>query len=132
MDSCGRDRERHSAEPVFHRPSRDDLRRDANGQRTLRLRPTCAPLENGTPLEGQLDAALANLQAEYTLADDREDAQEESDTLDADPDTRNFSYVVKDDTVYYRENSKMRAVKASTSALARIKRLSPCGIPAGS
>ena len=88
-------------------------------------RPTCAPLENGASLEGQLDAALANLQAEYTLADDREDAQEESDTLDADPGTRNFSYVVKDATVYYRENSKMRAVKASTSALARIKALVP-------
>ncbi len=68
---------------------------------------------------------FANLQAEYTLADDREDAQEESNTLDADPDTRNFSYVVKGDTVYYRENSKMRAVKASTSALARIKALVP-------
>ena len=77
-------------------------------------RPTCAPLDNGTSLEGQLDTALANLQTEYTLVDDRKDAQEESDTLDADPDTRNFSYVVKDDTVYYRENSKMRAVKAST------------------
>lgn len=88
-------------------------------------RPTCAPLENGTSLEGQLDAALANLQAEYTLADDREDAQEESDTLDADPNTRNFSYVVKGDTVYYRENSKMRAVKASTTTLARIKALVP-------
>lgn len=88
-------------------------------------RPTCAPLENSTPLEGQLDTAFANLQAEYTLADDREDAQEESDTLDADPGTRNFSYVVKADTVYYRENSKMRAVKASTSALARIKALVP-------
>lgn len=88
-------------------------------------RPTCAPLENGTSLEGQLDTALANLQAEYTLADDREDVQEESNTLDADPDTRNFSYVVKGDTVYYRENSKMRAVKASTSALARIKALVP-------
>ena len=88
-------------------------------------RPTCAPLENGTSLEVQLDAALANLQAEYTLADDREDAKAESDTLDADPDTRNFSYVVKDDTVYYRENSKMRAVKASTTALTRIKALVP-------
>ena len=88
-------------------------------------RPTCAPLENGTSLESQLDTALANLQAEYTLADDREDAQEESNTLDADLDTRNFSYVVKGDTVYYRENSKMRAVKASTSALARIKALVP-------
>ena len=87
--------------------------------------PTCAPLENDTSLEGQLDAALANLQTEYTLADDRQDAQEESDTLDADPNTRNFSYVVKDDTVYYRENSKMRAVKVSTSALARIKALVP-------
>lgn len=88
-------------------------------------RPTCAPLENGTSLEVQLDAALANLQAEYTLADDREDAKAESGTLDADPDTRNFSYVVKDDTVYYRENSKMRVVKVSTSALARIKALVP-------
>lgn len=88
-------------------------------------RPTCAPLENGTSLEGQLDTALANLQAEYTLADDREDAKAESDTLDADPDTRNFSYVVKADTVYYRENSKMRAVKASTTALTCIKALVP-------
>lgn len=88
-------------------------------------RPTCAPLENGTSLEGQLDAALANLQTEYTLADGRENAKAESDTFDADPGTRNFSYVVKADTVYYRENFKMHAVKASTTALTRIKALVP-------
>ena len=73
----------------------------------------------------QREAASAVRDEPGNVPDDREDAQEESDTLDADPDTRNFSYVVKDDTVYYRENSKMRAVKASTTALARIKALVP-------
>ena len=89
-------------------------------------RPTCAPPENGTSLEVQLDAALANLQAEYALADDREDAQEESDTLDAQTPAREISaMLLEDDTVYYRENSKMRAVKTSATALARIKALVP-------
>ena len=88
-------------------------------------RATCAARENGLPLEVQLDAALADLQAEYSLEEPQDYAQEESGTLDADPNVRNFSYTVKDDVVYYRENSKMRVVQAGATALARIRALVP-------
>ncbi|WP_270462278.1 DEAD/DEAH box helicase family protein [Gemmiger formicilis] len=89
------------------------------------LRATCAPIENGLSLEAQLDAALADLQAEYSLEEPQDYAQEESGTLDADPNVRNFSYTVKDDVVYYRENSKMRVVQAGATTLARIRALVP-------
>lgn len=89
------------------------------------LRATCAPIENGLSLEAQLDAALADLQAEYSLEEPQDYAQEESGTLDADPNVRNFSYTVRDDVVYYRENSKMRVVQAGATALARIRALVP-------
>ena len=88
-------------------------------------RATCAARENGLSLEVQLDAALADLQAEYSLEEPQDYAQEESGTLDADPNVRNFSYTVKDDVVYYRENSKMRVVQAGATALARIRALVP-------
>ena len=88
-------------------------------------RATCAARENGLSLEAQLDAALADLQAEYSLEEPQDYAQEESGTLDADPNVRNFSYTVKDDVVYYRENSKMRVVQAGATALARIRALVP-------
>ena len=89
------------------------------------LRATCAARENGLSLEAQLDAALADLQAEYSLEEPQDYAQEESGTLDADPNVRNFSYTVKDDVVYYRENSKMRVAQAGATALARIRALVP-------
>ena len=88
-------------------------------------RATCAPIENGLSLEAQLDAALADLQAEYSLEEPQAYAQEESGTLDADPNVRNFSYTVRDDVVYYRENSKMRVVQAGATAQARIRALVP-------
>lgn len=88
-------------------------------------RATCAARENGLSLEVQLDAALADLQAEYSLEEPQDYAQEESGILDADPNVRNFSYTVKDDVVYYRENSKMRVVQAGATALARIRALVP-------
>lgn len=88
------------------------------------MRSTCVPNEQ-SPLEEQLDAALSTLHAEYTLVDEQEYAEEESDTIDADPNVRNFSYTVKDDVIYYRENSKMSAVKGGETALARIRALVP-------
>ena len=88
------------------------------------MRATCVPNEQ-SPLAEQLDAALSTLHAEYTLVDEQEYAEEESDTIDADPNVRNFSYTVKDDVIYYRENSKMRAVKGGETALARIRALVP-------
>ena len=87
------------------------------------LRPTCAPLETELTLEQQLDKVLENIHAEYTLENTQEETQEETDTIDADTNVRNFSYTVKDNVVYYRENSKMRVVKASATALHRIRAL---------
>ena len=88
------------------------------------MRATCMPNER-SPLAEQLDAALSNLHADYTLVDEQEYAEEESGTIDADPNVRNFSYTVKDDVIYYRENSKMRVVKGGETALARIRALVP-------
>ena len=88
------------------------------------MRSACVPNEQ-SPLAEQLDAALSTLHAEYTLVDEQEYAEEESGTIDADPNVRNFSYTVKDDVIYYRENSKMRAVKGGETALARIRALVP-------
>ena len=88
------------------------------------MRSTCVPNVQG-PLAEQLDAALSNLHADYTLVDEQEYAEEESGTIDADPNVRNFSYTVKDDVIYYRENSKMRVVKGGETALARIRALVP-------
>ena len=88
------------------------------------MRSTCVPYVQG-PLAEQLDAALSTLHAEYTLVDEQEYAEEESGTIDADPNVRNFSYTVKDDVIYYRENSKMRVVKGGETALARIRALVP-------
>lgn len=88
------------------------------------MRSTCVPNEQ-SPLAEQLDAALSTLHTEYTLVDEQEYAEEESGTIDADPNVRNFSYTVKDDVVYYRENSKMRVVKGGETALARIRALVP-------
>ena len=88
------------------------------------MRSTCMPNEQ-SPLAEQLDAALSTLHAEYTLVDEQEYAEEESGTIDADPNMRNFSYTVKDDVIYYRENSKMRVVKGGDTTLARIRALVP-------
>ena len=88
------------------------------------MRSTCVPNEQ-SPLAEQLDAALSNLHADYTPVDEQEYAEEESGTIDADPNVRNFSYTVKDDVIYYRENSKMRVVKGGETALARIRALVP-------
>ena len=88
------------------------------------MRSACVPNEQ-SPLAEQLDAALSNLHADYTLVDEQEYAEEESGTIDADPNVRNFSYTVKDDVIYYRENSKMRVVKGGETALARIRALVP-------
>lgn len=88
------------------------------------MRSTCVPNEQ-SPLAEQLDAALSTLHAEYTLVDEQEYVEEESGTIDADPNVRNFSYTVKDDVIYYRENSKMRVVKGGETALARIRALVP-------
>ena len=83
----------------------------------------CIPLE-GQELSDLLTAAIGNIGGsiqEYA----REDGEElgEDHSIPADPTVRNFSYTIADGTVYYRENSIMKPVEVSTTALGRIKGL---------
>ncbi|MDD3229307.1 MAG: N-6 DNA methylase [Oscillospiraceae bacterium] len=86
--------------------------------------PTCVP-RGDSSLEEQLDSALQNLQAQLTKAEPALEAEssEETDTLEADPDVRNFSYTLVEGKLYFRENSVMRRVNPGPTAEARIKRL---------
>ena len=77
---------------------------------------TCVPYENAD-LAAQLDEAVANIHGEIT----EYEAEEEDNSIPADPTVRNFSYTVVDDKIYYRENSRMTPVEVSATAENRIK-----------
>lgn len=84
---------------------------------------TCQPKE-GEPLETQIDTAMQHLYATLTKAEMVLDEEEpSSNTIPADPAVRNFSYTVKDDKLYYRENSLMKEVHPSKTAEQRIRAL---------
>jgi len=92
-----------------------DDRMYGNGKET-----TCNPIE-GADLSEQLREALSHIQGqitEYEL-DDIEGIQDVS--IPADPSVRNFSYAIVDDTVYYRENSRMNPVDMPATTLERVK-----------
>ena len=68
---------------------------------------TCKANEN-TSLEEQLNYAITNIHAhieEYQVDNDIE--QDDIETIPADPNVRNFSYVIIDNDIYFRENSVM-------------------------
>ena len=78
----------------------------------------------GQELSDLLTSAIGNIGGsiqEY----EREsgDELEENHAIPADPTVRNFSYTIVDGEVYYRENSIMKPVDVSTTALGRIKGL---------
>ncbi|MDE7171063.1 MAG: DEAD/DEAH box helicase family protein, partial [Oscillospiraceae bacterium] len=83
----------------------------------------CLPRE-GQDLGEQLAAAIQSIQGSVTeyVMDDPE-AEEEDQSIPADPEVRNFSYTVVDGQVYYRENSRMNPVEVSVTAANRIKGL---------
>ncbi len=81
---------------------------------------TCEPYENSY-LEDELMEAVANIHGEITAYEVEEEISEEDNSLPADPTVRNFSYTVVDDTIYFRENSKMTPVEVSATAQNRIK-----------
>ena len=47
----------------------------------------------------------------------------DEDTIEADPDVRNFSYTIQDDKIYFRTNSIMRRVTSGVAAESRIRKL---------
>ena len=82
---------------------------------------TCHPIE-GADLSAQLREALSHIEgfiSEPELDAAAPDAVGKS--IPADPNIRNFSYAVIDNTVYFRENSRMNPVEAGTATLERIK-----------
>jgi len=82
---------------------------------------SCHPIE-GADLAEQLREALSRIEGFITEPEfdaDTPDAVDKS--LPADPGVRNFSYTVIDNTVYFRENSRMNPVETSAVALERIK-----------
>lgn len=80
---------------------------------------TCVPYE-GADLSAQLEEAIANIHGEISEYE-TEELTEEDNSIPADPTVRNFSYTVVGDKIYYRENSRMTPVDASTTAENRIK-----------
>ena len=81
----------------------------------------CIAYEN-TELEDLLRDAIQNIHAEITEYEiDDLEAEDESLSIPADPDVRNFSFTVVDGKIYYRENSRMNPVDVSTTAENRIK-----------
>ena len=81
---------------------------------------TCEPYENAD-LASQLDEAISNIHGEITSYEVDEELAEEDNSIPADPTVRNFSYTLLDDTIYFRENSRMTPVDVSATAENRIK-----------
>ncbi len=74
----------------------------------------------GAELSKLLKEAVSNIRGEY-IPFEPDEEQAEDDTIPADKSVRNFSYTVIDGDVYFRENSIMRPVRTSETALNRIK-----------
>ena len=84
---------------------------------------TCMP-KALLPLGEEIREAAANIKGVYTAgvtyAFD-EEAETEADVITAEPEVPNFSFTIKDDKVYYRENSLMYHRDVNATALQRIK-----------
>ena len=81
---------------------------------------TCEPYENAD-LTSQLDEAISNIHGEITAYEVDEELAVEDNSIPADPTVRNFSYTLLDDTIYFRENSRMTPIDVSATAENRIK-----------
>ncbi|MDR1703319.1 MAG: DEAD/DEAH box helicase family protein, partial [Clostridiales bacterium] len=81
---------------------------------------TCEPIP-GADLAEQLKEALSHVTGRITEAEfeDIEGIQDHS--VPANPAVRNFSYTIVDNTVYFRENSRMYPVDMPAATLERVK-----------
>lgn len=82
--------------------------------------PTCVPYE-GKRLEDLLSNAMQNIHAEITDYDRTEALDGEETSIVADPSVRNFSYAIRNEKIYYRENSRMHLVEVGKTADSRIR-----------
>ena len=80
----------------------------------------CIPFE-GKALETLLSDAVAHIHGQ--IAEKEIDLQEAEDFIPADPEVTDFSYTIKDGTIYFRENSRMYPAKLSETAAKRAEGL---------
>lgn len=80
----------------------------------------CIPFE-GKALETLLSDAVAHIHGQ--IAEKEIDLQEVEDIIPADPEVTDFSYTIKDGTIYFRENSRMYPAKLSETAAKRAEGL---------
>lgn len=81
---------------------------------------TCAPMK--ADLELQLQEAVKHIKGSMVPAVDVEtELDEMPESIPADPNVRNYSYMVVDDQVYYRVNSLMNQVKMPAATAERVK-----------
>lgn len=83
---------------------------------------TCKPFED-SDLAEQLNDAIQNIHAQITEYEFDDISDEETPSIPADPNVRNFSYTVVDGDIYFRENSIMNKVGLNATAINRIKGL---------
>lgn len=81
---------------------------------------TCIPFE-GVDLADQLRIAIENIHAELTDYERDELEENETESIPADTNVRNFSFALMDGQVYYRENSRMNKIEVSVTAANRIR-----------
>ena len=81
---------------------------------------TCIPYQDADLAE-LLREAMENIHAEITEYELDELSDDEDTSIPADPSVRNFSYIIVDGKIYYRENSRMNPVETSVTAAGRIR-----------
>lgn len=94
---------------------------EESGQYGMQL--NCKPYESIT-LEEALDYAIKNIHAEikeYTIDDIDDISANDTVSIPADPDVKNFSYTIVDGDIYFRENSVMNKVELNATAENRVK-----------
>lgn len=80
----------------------------------------CIPFE-GKDLEELLSDAVSHIHGQ--IAEKEIDLQEAEDFIPADPEVTDFSYTIKDGTIYFRENSRMYPARLSETAAKRAEGL---------
>ena len=81
---------------------------------------TCKPYPDQN-LKTLLDEAIENIQARITAYERDADEVEPDNSVPADPTVRNYSYTLRENRVYYRENSRMYPSELNKTAETRVK-----------
>jgi DNA methylase len=80
----------------------------------------CHPIE-GADLAAQLQEAIGNIHGQITEMEYEDTDAPKDVSIPADPNVRNYSYTLIDDTVYFRENSRMYPAEMPAATLERVK-----------